>query len=205
MNFKELLIEYEEKLVVSCFSLETYLDFYSMFHREVVDYRDAMVEFYNNLTKLGQKVKPIMLATLFLHYWSFAIIKDNITNLDISKLENVFKEILDKLDGVNMKLEDLLIKYEDEIMYQCFGEVISDELYFKYTQIYPYEWTGCIEDLTEEYTSFTNANKKITPIMLTTLFLSQWKGVMTEEDFEKLDIESLEHTFRKILEELEVQ
>lgn len=104
-----------------------------------------------------------------------------------------------------MKLENLLIKYEDEIMYKCFGEVINGKLYFKYTQIYPYEWTGCIEDLTEEYTAFTNANKKITPTMLTTLFLSQWKGVMTEEDFEKLDMKSLEYTFEKILTEMEVQ
>lgn len=104
-----------------------------------------------------------------------------------------------------MKLEDLLIKYEDEIMYQCFGKVISDELYLKYAQIYPYEWTGCIEDLTEEYTAFTNADKKITPIMLTTLFLSQWRGVMTEEDFERLDMESLEYTFKKILTEMEVK
>lgn len=103
-----------------------------------------------------------------------------------------------------MRLEDLLIKYEDEIIYQCFGALISDELYLKYTKIYPYEWTDCIKDLTEEYTAFTNANKKITPIMITTLFLSQWKGVMTEEDFEKLDIESLKYTFEKILTEMEM-
>lgn len=88
-------------------------------------------------------------------------------------------------------------------MYQCFGEVISDEMYLKYIQIYPYEWASCIEDLAEEYTVFTNANKKITPTMLTTLFLSQWKGVMTEEDFERLDMESLEYTFEKILTEME--
>lgn len=98
MNFKELLIEYEEKLIVSCFSLDTYLDFYSMYHNEVIDYRDTMVEFYNNLTKLGQKVKPIMLTTLFLHYWNFAIIKDNIINLDISRLENIFKKMLEELE-----------------------------------------------------------------------------------------------------------
>ncbi|WP_300449584.1 hypothetical protein [Fusobacterium sp.] len=103
-----------------------------------------------------------------------------------------------------MKLKNLLIKYEDEIMYQCFGEVINDELYLKYTQIYSCEWRNCIEDIVNDYNDFINAKQKINSMMLTTLFISQWKGVMTEEDLEKLDMKSLEYTFKKILTEMEM-
>ena len=104
-----------------------------------------------------------------------------------------------------MRLEDLLIKYEDEIMYQCFGTVISDELYLKYTQIYSYEWEECIKEVVETYNIFIKAKQKVKPIMLTTMFLSYWCGILTEEDMEALNIDKLKRTFKKILTEMEVK
>ena len=100
-----------------------------------------------------------------------------------------------------MKLGNLLLKYENEIMAICFG---SKNKWLEVSYFCQDDWIECKNELYDFYDLFTDNNIKIEPIMLTSVFLTYY-GLITEKiKIEKESVEKLENIFRKILEELEM-
>ena len=110
------LFWYDEELYLK------YTQIYSCEWKECI--RDV-VETYNIFIEAKQKVKPIMLTTMFLSYCCGILTEEKMEALNIDKLKGTFKKYLQKWRWINMDYAERLGELIEDLVNNESSEYIN--------------------------------------------------------------------------------